>query len=251
MSLNSLDKFAIVILAAGKGARMKSNLPKVMHLLKDKPLIDYVVKSVENKNDRIVVVKATDNDLVKDFLQNRVKYAIQDKQLGTGHAVMSAEKLINGYVDHIVVLYGDMPFITGKSIDRLKLKHLEKGNTMTLMTTIVPDFNDWRDGFYSFGRIVRRADGHIAKIIEKKDATEQELAIKEVNPSYLCFKADWLWENLKKLKNNNSQGEYYLTDLLKMAIDSGKKISSIDINYKEALGVNNKNDLMIVQKFLV
>lgn len=237
------NSFAIVILAAGKGTRMKSDLPKVMHLLNDRPLIDYVVSSVEKNGDRVLVVKSSDSDLVSDYLQDRVEYVVQSEILGTGHAVMMAENLINGSVDHVIVLYGDMPFITTESVNKLKAKHLEKDNTITLMTVNLPDFEDWRECFYSFGRIIRREDGHIARIVEKKDASEEELKIKEVNPSYFCFKASWLWDNLKKLKIDNAQSEYYLTDLLKMAIDSEENISSINIDPKEALGINSQNDL--------
>ena len=248
MSLTSLNNFAAIILAAGKGTRMDSNLPKVMHELDGKPLLDYVVNSVEGICDRVVVIISADNNgYVSEFLGNRVEYAVQQKQLGTGHAVMPAENLLKEKVGHVIVLYGDMPFITKASIERLMKKHLDKDNTITLMTAVLSDFASWRKPFYSFGRIVRREDGHIAKILEMKDASKEELEIKEINPSYFCFKADWLWENLKKLDNNNASEEYYLTDLVKKAIDDGEKISSIEINPKETLGVNSQADLKAAQ----
>ncbi len=250
MRAHNIDKFAVIILAAGQGTRMKSDLPKAMHLLNGRPLIDYVVAGVEKNNDRVVVVKAFDNNLVSDYLKDRVEYAVQKEILGTGHAVMSAENLVNGSVDHVIVLYGDMPFITQESIAQLKEKHLQRDNTITLMTTVLPDFNDWRSAFYSFGRIIRGFDGHIIKIVEKKDASVDELKIREVNPSYFCFKADWLWKNLKKLDNKNANQEYYLTDLLKLAIDNGEKISSIEIDPREAVGINNQEDLVKAESII-
>ncbi len=236
----------IVILAAGHGTRMKTDIPKVMNPLHGKPLVDHVVTNAEASRccDTPVVVVCEDHTLVQDHLGSRARYAIQREQLGTGHAVKAAEDELKGTVDHVVVLYGDMPFLGADSIRRLVERHKERGNTGTLMTTSVPNFDGDFAPFYGFGRIVRRSeDGHIAKIVEKKDASEEEVEIKELNTSYFCFKADWLWEHLAKLGNDNAQGEYYLTDLVKMAIDEGEKISSIAVDPKEAIGVNTKEDL--------
>jgi bifunctional UDP-N-acetylglucosamine pyrophosphorylase / glucosamine-1-phosphate N-acetyltransferase len=243
MSVVNTNSFAAVILAAGKGTRMKTKLPKVMHELDGKPLVRYVVDSVKDICDRKVLVISADNGYIHDLFGDEVEYAVQEKQLGTGHAVMSAEGLLNNQISHVIVLYGDMPFVTRESIERLMKKHTDKNNTITLMTAVLPNFDDWRESFYSFGRIVRGQDGHITKILEMKDANNEELETKEINPSYFCFKSDWLWENLKKLDNNNAAGEYYLTDLVKKAIDDGEKISSIEIDPKETLGVNSQDDL--------
>lgn len=250
------DKIGVVILAAGQGTRMKSELPKVMHKLAGRPMIDYVVAAVESaghhtKNFSVVagikpvVVVSPTNHLAREFLGARVDYAIQEKQLGTGHAVACAEKILNGFVDHVMVFYGDHPYLKSESIKRLMKRHVERGNTVTLMTAVVPDFEGWRAPFYDFGRVIRGANGHVAEIVERKDANEEELKTKEINPSYFCFKADWLWKNLKELKNNNAQKEYYLTDLVKQAIDAGEKISSIEIEPAEALGVNSQDDLKL------
>jgi len=115
------------------------------------------------------------------------------------------------------------------------------------MTAKVPNFNDWYQFFYDFGRIVRGKQGNIKEIIEKKDASPGQLDIKEVNPAYFCFQAGWLWENLAKIKNDNAQGEYYLTDLAKIAIDEGLRIDSIDINPKEAIGINTPEQLKLAE----
>jgi len=121
---------------------------------------------------------------------------------------------------------------------------------LTMMTATVPDFNDWRVAFSYMGRIVRDAQGKIVRNVERKDASPAELEIKEINPSYYCFRADWLWSNLPRLGNNNAQGEYYLTDLLQMAIEQGEKVESIAIDPLAALGVNTPEELAVVRKML-
>lgn len=245
------DKIGVVILAAGKGSRMNSKLPKVMHLLNKRPLVDYVVSSVEKLGIEPVVVIANDSNFIRDFLKDRVRYIIQDKQLGTGHAVAAAELLLKNKTEHIIVLYGDMPFVKTKSIEQLFNQHLKNNDVLTLMTAKVADFNGWRNQFSSFGRIIRDYDNNIIKIIEKKDASEEELNIKELNSAFFCFKADWLWENLKNIKDNNAQGEYYLTDLVKAAFDSNARISSVNIDPKEAVGINTKDNLDIAKSLIV
>lgn len=244
MLSNQFDKVGAVILAAGQGKRMKSGLPKVLHQLEGQPIINFSVSAVESLGLRPTIVVSNDNkDVIRKVLGNRVDFAVQEQQLGTGHAVLSAEILLEDNVEHLIVLYGDHPYLTGDSLKKLIEKHLENGNTITMMTTIVPDYKEWRGAFYGFGRIVRGENGHIEKIVERKDAPEDVLAMKEINPGYYCFKASWLWKNLKNLKNDNAQEEYYLTDLVKYAVNSGEKISSIEINPKEALGVNSPEDL--------
>jgi bifunctional UDP-N-acetylglucosamine pyrophosphorylase / glucosamine-1-phosphate N-acetyltransferase len=243
-------KTGAVILAAGKGTRMKSDLPKVMHLLNNKPLVEHVVESVEGSKyiSKPVVVVSEDNTLVQDHLEDRVKYAIQAEQLGTAHAVGSAREVLEGKVDHVVVLYGDMPFITSDSIDRLVEKHLETKSKMSSLVATTPDFEDWRSAFKTFGRVKRDNNGDIERIIESKDASEEELKIKDLSTCYFCFDSDWLWENLKKIKTENVQAEYYLTDLVELAIGQGHKICSVEIDTKEVIGINTKDDLDVVKE---
>ena len=244
------NKIGVVILAAGAGKRMNSTLPKVMHELNHKPLVDHVVQHVEGLqlSHKPVIVVSKQHTLVQDHLGNRAEYVVQEEQLGTGHAVSVAETLLAGVVDHVVVLYGDMPFVSTTSIERLITRHAERDNAITLMTFMVPPFKGVYQPFYNFGRIVRESvSGHIARIVERKDATEAELSILELNPSFFCFNASWLWESLKRLENHNSQHEYYLTDLVSRAISEGRKISSVSIEPKEAIGINTAEDLEIAK----
>jgi bifunctional UDP-N-acetylglucosamine pyrophosphorylase/glucosamine-1-phosphate N-acetyltransferase len=246
------NKIGVVILAAGEGKRMQSTLPKVMTPLFGKPLVEHVVEKVETISypKEIVIVVSPKHSLVQEHLGSRAQYIVQTEQLGTGHATATATPLLEKNTDHVVVLYGDMPSLSTASIDHMIKTHLEKENTITLMTTTVPSFEGEYVPLKSFGRIVRGEDGHILRSVEYKDASEEEREIRELNPCFYCFKSEWLWENLPFLKNENVQSEYYLTDLIKMALEKGEKLSSVDIFPKEALGINTKEDLESVNKFL-
>lgn len=251
--VDTKPKIGLVILAAGLGKRMNSTKLKVMHDLNGKPLIDYVVQSAEVAvlDTKPVVVVCNDDPSVQNYLHDRAEYVVQVERLGTGHAVSMAESALRGKVDHVVVLYGDMPLISSVSIKALVERHVVRDNTLTMMTVTVSDFNDWRSAFYNFGRVIRGSDGHIARSVEKKDATPEEREIKELNPCIYCFKSDWLWENLKNLKNNNVQQEYYLTDLVQEAIKQHEKISSISIEPHEAIGINTQEDLAQAGKMMI
>ncbi len=248
--VESKNRIGTVILAAGKGTRMKSDKLKVMHELRGRPLVDYVARAVEKLGwpERPVVVVCGEDDSVQKYLGPRVNYVVQENQLGTGQAVAVTENVLRDKVDHVVVLYGDMPFITGASIERLVGQHLENNDVLTLMTTEVMNFDEWRKNLFEYGRIIRGKSGEIIEIIEKKDATPEQLKIKEVNPGYFCFQAGWLWENLKRLKNNNAQEEYYLTDLVKLAFEQKVNMSSVEIEPKEAVGINTLENLQIANQ---
>lgn len=248
MSEQIFNNVGVVILAAGKGKRMQSNQLKVMHLLNEKPLIDHVVSAVESLNlaTKPTVVVCNENPAVQDYLGDRANYVVQAERLGTGHAVAQAESVLSGKVDQVVVLYGDMPFIKPESIKKLISTQLERNNIITLATVTATDFNDWRASLIDYGRIVRGGtENHIIKIVEKKDSSPEELEIKEFNTGFYCFNAEWLWKNLKNLKNNNVQSEYYLTDLVGLAVAGGNKISSVSIEPKEAVGINTKENLEV------
>jgi bifunctional UDP-N-acetylglucosamine pyrophosphorylase/glucosamine-1-phosphate N-acetyltransferase len=236
----------IIILAAGKGARMKSDLPKALNPIKGEPMINYLIRSVKwsGVDERPIVVVSPDNkNLISRALKNfNCCYAVQKEQLGTGHAVSSARRLAAG-AERIIVLYGDHPFLKKETINKMTASDK---SVITLATVKIKDFKDWRNSFSHWGRIIRKS-GEIAGIVEFKDATDKEKEIKELNPALYSFDAEWLWKNLKKLKNENAQGEYYLTDLIKLAFKEGKKIKSFEIDPREAIGINSKEELEVAE----
>lgn len=238
---------AILILAAGKGTRMGSELPKVLITLNEKPLIQYLLESLtttDYRNDIYVVVGYKSGQVI-DTLPNNLKFITQAEQLGTGHAVMCAREALQGVYKNVLVLYGDMPFVTPETIKNIVNTHNTTQTKLTMATITVDDFDGWKSGFYDFGRIIRNEKGAPIKITEKKDASEKELKIKEVNPSYFCFDSDWLWKNIKLIKNENSQKEYYLTDLLAQAIKTGSQISTVAIDAREGIGINTPDQLAV------
>lgn len=246
---SSLNKVGVVILAAGDGKRMQTGIPKVMNLLHEQPLVAHVVQSVESTQFGVkpIVIVSPNHTLVQDYLGDRAVYAVQDKQLGTAHAVGCAQNLLQDKSDCVVVLYGDMPLIKPASLQHLVDTHNREKSAITLMTVVAPDFEGWRAQFADFGRIKRDEDGNILCIVEKKDATPEELSITEVNTSYFCFDAAWLWQNLKEVRNENNQKEFYLVDLVTIAREQGAKIGTVQIDPKEAIGINTKEHLDIAQ----
>lgn len=239
----------IIILAAGHGKRMQSELPKALTPLRGKPFVSHVLGAIKSSGicASPIIVIGQKGDQVRETLGSSYSYAVQEEQLGTGHAVMISEEMAKG-ADTIVVLYADHPLVSSDTITKLVNTQKENNATLTMATATVPDFLEWRSAFLSFGRFVRDENGKIEKIVETKDATEGEKDIKEVNPAYMCFDAKWMWEHLHMLKNENAQGEYYLTDLVGMAFKESKKIATISIDPKEALGVNTKEQLELIEQ---
>jgi len=242
------NNIKVLILAAGLGKRMGSDLPKVLTPLSGKPMIRHIVDPLNKAlTDKPIAIVGHKKELVQAELGDACLYAFQEEQLGTGHAVSTAEVCCQD-AKHIIVLSGDQPFIKVPTIKNLAEKHLQSGAKITFTTTELPDFEDWRKAFLGFGRILRQ-DGQITGIREVKDASEEEKNIREVNAGCYIFDAKWLWENLAKIKNENSQKEYYLTDLFHIAFEEGEKIEAIKIDAIEALGANTKEELEILEKF--
>lgn len=240
----------IVILAAGKGKRMKSELPKVLVPIKGKPMIEYLIKAIKASGidkDPIVVVNPDNKEIIQKALRRyKCKFAIQDKPLGTGHALACAKKVIGKNVDHILCCYGDHPFIKAQTIKRIGRSH---NGVITMMTTGVKNFKGWRKNFFHWGRVLRN-HGHIKAIVEFKDADDKIKKIREVNPAIYCFNAKWLWKNIDKIKNNNVQQEYYLTDLIKQSFLQGQNVESFPIDSEEAMGINTREELAIAKKLI-
>lgn len=251
--MNDKNKIRIVILAAGKGTRMKSELPKVLVKLNGKPMIRHLLDSIHKSNideKPIIVVGYKKEGVIKE-LGDKYQYVFQEEQLGTGHAVMSTENILLNKTDNIMVLPSDHPFISPETIKKLSKKHLESGAKITMATTKLPDFKGWRSAFYtSFSRIVRDKNSKIIKDVQFRDTNEEEKKITEVNPIYFCFEAEWLWKKLKTLKTDNDQKQYYLTDVIKMAMEENQKIESIHIDAREALAANSQEELEILEKLI-
>lgn len=246
-----MQNIQVVILAAGKGKRMNAEVPKVLVPFHDMPMIDYVVNAVTHSGieTKPVLVVGYGSQLVKDHLGDKSSYAMQDEQLGTGHAVRCSQDQIDPSIDHVLVLYGDQPAITGAMIANLAKTHIDSGKNLTMATVDLPSFDSWYQSFLAFGRIVRNENNEIKKIVEYKDATDEQKEIKEVNPAYFCFKKDWLFSKLEQVKNTNAQGEYYLTDLVELAANDGG-IASVHISPEEALGVNTIEQLRELEQII-
>ena len=219
----------VLILAAGLGKRMKSKYPKVVHKILGKPMINWVVDLAKNFGE-VGVVVGHRAEVVKGYLPDDVKTYLQEPQLGTGHAVMCAKEFISENED-LLVLYGDVPLLSKETIEMLRNEHEEKNNQVTVLTFIA-------ENPAGYGRIVR-TDGKI-RIVEDKDASEEEKKINEVNSGIYIFSGKFLLENIENLKNNNAQGEYYLTDLVGMA----ERVSTVLLeDILEVSGVNDRVQL--------
>lgn len=244
-------KIAAVILAAGKGTRMGSaegsEIPKVMYKANGKPLIEYSVENMRAAGaDQIVLVVGYKKEIIQDYFGDRVEYALQEQQLGTGHAAMMAKGNLEGKVDAVIVCYGDMPLYKPETIKALISKYQAEQPTIAMLTV---DFKD--PNFWAFGRIIRDNEGYVSAIVEQKDCTEDQKAIAESNPGFYIFDAEWLWENFDKLSTDNAQNEYYLTDMIKIASDQGKKIIAFKVSgEEEVLGVNTPEQLSQAEEII-
>lgn len=246
-----MKKTQIIILAAGQGKRMGADVPKVLVPVLGKSMISRVLETIQDSKvdtKPIIVVGVNNQDLIKDHTENKYFYAVQEKQLGTGHAVKSAKDLVDSDTEQVLVLFGDQPMITSETIKNLAETHGDAH--LTLATTTVPDFLDWRAGFENFSRVIRDEFGKIIKTVEKKDASGDDLKILEVNPAYMVFNPQFLFDNLETLENNNAQGEFYLTDLIERATAGEYIIKTISIDPHEALGANTIEQKELIERIL-
>jgi len=242
---------AAVILAAGKGKRMQSDLPKVLHEAADAPMVRWVVDAARRAGvGRVVLVVGHGQELVRAaFAEDDpdaapIEFAVQDRQLGTGHAVRCAEPHLEGFEGDVIVLCGDGPLIRSETIETLVDTHHREGGEATLATARVPDPA-------GYGRIVRDASGAFVGIVEEKNATTDQKAINEINPSYYCFRGGALFEALRRVERNEATGEYYLTDVPSMLLADGAKVSVIDaVPADEVHSVNTPEQLAQVDALL-
>jgi bifunctional UDP-N-acetylglucosamine pyrophosphorylase / glucosamine-1-phosphate N-acetyltransferase len=223
-----------VVLAAGQGTRMKSSLPKVLHPLLGKPLVWYSLEAARQATGaKPVVVVGHGAENVREAIGDAAEFALQEEQLGTGHAVQQAEALLKGQSDFVVVTYGDMPALKPATLNRMIQTQVNNQGPMTMLTVVVDDPR-------GFGRVVRDQDGGVRAIVEEAQATPEEMQIRELNAGVYCFKADWLWQALPRIPLS-LKGEYYLTDLAGLAVADGLSIRAVQADDQdELIGINTR-----------
>lgn len=240
-------KNKVVILAAGKGTRMGSDLPKVLVEINGLPMIEHLVKAILKSgidNRPTVIVSPVNKGIISEKLEKyNLEYVIQEEQLGTGHAVSVTKDSIPEDVDNVFVFSGDQPFVTAESMVGLANVH----KMISMLVVDLEDFDDWRSNFYHLGRVIKDAN-KIKEIIEFKDAGDEVKTVKSINPAFYAFNRKWLFENIINLKDNNSQKEFYITDLIKMGFEQNIEINFYSIGSFEALGVNTVIDLENAKK---
>lgn len=239
------ENVTAVILAAGKGTRMKSDLPKVLHPLVGRTLVMHVLQAVQEAGIREeIIVIGYGAEQVKESLGDDRRYAYQEQQLGTGHAVMAAMDGLPEDTKEIIVLCGDAPLITAATITNLLTAHRKNGAAATVLTAVLEDPA-------GYGRIIRGEEGSVLRIAEEKDASAREKLLKEVNTGTYCFNLEKLSRALESIKPTNAQGEYYLTDVLEFFSTTGERIDAVKAeNSQETLGINNRLQLAEAGKIM-
>ena len=229
-----MEKY-VVVLAAGKGTRMKSKLYKVLHKVCGKTMVEHVVDAARGVNPaKIVTVVGTGAGEVEKVLDGKSDFAFQEKQLGTGDAVMTAKEELGDKDGATLVVTGDTPLFTTETFDELFKYHAEKGNAATVLTAEAPNP-------FGYGRIIRDDQGNVLRIVEQKDGKPEELKVKEINTGVFCFDNKKLFEALKHVDNNNAQCECYLTDVLEILRNSGERVGAYKMpDFSESLGVNDR-----------
>ncbi len=241
-----MGRMSTAIMAAGKGTRMQSDLPKVLHKLNNRAMIHYVIDLAEQiKSEKIVLIIGHKKQLVEEECSGRnVEFTLQSPQLGTGHAVQMTEAYFEGYDGDILVLSGDVPLLTKSTIDLLIENHRKNGAIATLLTADLQDP-------YGYGRVVRNKQNLVVRIAEEKDASPEEREIKEINVGIYIFNSQQLFLALKKIKNNNAQGEYYLPDVISIFISEGLKVGAVkSLSFDETKGINTIDQLQEAETIL-
>jgi bifunctional UDP-N-acetylglucosamine pyrophosphorylase/glucosamine-1-phosphate N-acetyltransferase len=244
--MNLEKKVCALILAAGLGTRMKSTRAKVLHMVLSEPMIRHVVQTVNSVGfDNIIVIVGHQKEEVMVVLDDfHVSFVVQEEQLGTGHAVLCAEKQLQAIGGTVMILNGDVPLISKVSLQQMLTKHQEEKTPLTIMTTTLQNPT-------GYGRIQRNDQGQLLAIVEEKDATEDQKRIKEINAGIYCAEVPFLFEALARVGTDNSQGEIYLTDIVKIAFDMGQRVEIFSgVRAEEVLGVNSKLELEAANKYL-
>ncbi len=238
-----------IILAAGKGTRMKSETPKVLHTIFDKTLVGYVIDAVNNTGlvDENFVIVGHQAERVEEYITktyNNARTVLQSPQLGTGHAVSMVLPYLNDFTGEVIILCGDTPLVTEETLKDFIESHYAKKSDLTVMSAIF-------DNPTNYGRIIRNSDATLNSIVEEKDATPEQKAVKEVNAGIYCLNWGKIKAAFGQLKSNNAQGEYYLTDIIKWANEQGLKVDAYTLkNNEEIFGINSKAHLAEASRML-
>lgn len=239
-----MEAVAAVILAAGLGTRMRSRLVKVLHPLAGRPMLAHVIDAVREAGvRRVVVVVGHQAEAVRKAIGEDVEYVVQEVQLGTGHAVMQAARLLGGFEGTILVTYGDTPLYRSETYRRLIEEHQRSGAKATLLSAVVDDPT-------GYGRVVRDASGAFSSVIEERDIQSDAIrSIKEINTGSYCFESPLVFEMLAMVRNDNEQGEYYLPDVLALLHERGLPVGIVTLDDPaEALGINDRKQLAAAER---
>lgn len=240
-----MQETVAVILAAGKGTRMKSALPKVLHAVGGQSMLRHVMTAAEQAGaKRTIVVVGFGGDQVQAEIGAAAEYVLQAEQLGTGHAMMQAQPALAGYTGTVLLLCGDTPLLTGNTLQQLVAAHQQSGAAATVLTAMPADAT-------GYGRILRDKSGQVLGIVEQKDATPEQKQIGEINTGIYCFEAAPLFAALAGLTCNNAQQEYYLTDVLAILAQAGQRVGAVEVaDFQETLGINSRLQLAEAEKIL-
>lgn len=233
-----------IIMAAGEGKRMKSSTPKVLHKVCGQEMVNHVIDRMRAADiEEVNVIIGRGAELVRKGTEHKnVTYSFQDKQLGTGHAIMCAGEFLKDKKGTLAIFTGDAPLIREETVKRLLQFHEDNGFKATILTSII-------DNPTGYGRVIREKD-EVARIVEHKDCNEEDLKVKEINAGMYCFDIEALRDSLGKLSNNNAQGEYYLTDVIGILKSENKKVGALVTDFEETIGVNSRVELAEVERIL-
>jgi bifunctional UDP-N-acetylglucosamine pyrophosphorylase/glucosamine-1-phosphate N-acetyltransferase len=235
-----------IVLAAGLGTRMNSSRAKVLHEVMNKPMILHVMDTITDLDvDQTYVIVGHQKEKVAELVRGyRAECIVQEEQLGTGHAVLCTEEKLLGADSTVLILSGDVPLIRSETLQAMLAGHMKNKPSLTLMTIELKDPSN-------YGRIVRNRDGKLTGIVEEKDASPKQKKIREINAGVYCAETSFLFEALKQVGTDNKQGEMYLTDIVKIAIDLGLQVDIFSgASSEEVLGVNSKEELAAANRYL-
>lgn len=237
-----MSSLVAVILAAGKGTRMRSKLPKVLHKVGGKAMLQHVIdaSTAAGADDKVVII-GHGAELVEEMVAGQAKTALQAEQLGTGHAVLQTKEALKDFVGTAMILCGDTPLLDGEELRKFYEAHQASGAAATVMTAIM-------DKPTGYGRIIRDSAGDVCAIVEQKDATEEQKAVKEINTGIYCIECPLMFEVLETITPNNAQGEYYLTDILDKLYSAGKKVGGVvTADSDMVMGINSRKQLSVAE----